>query len=80
MRRIAILAAFVAMLATPALAQSKAEIQKLNDQWAAALNKGDAAAGLAKGEEPPGLDAAAQRVRAMSRVTPREMPVERVLA
>jgi hypothetical protein len=40
----------------------------------------DAAAGLAKGEEPPGLDAAAQRVRAMSRVTPREMPVESVLA
>jgi hypothetical protein len=40
----------------------------------------DAAAGLAKGEEPPGLGAAAQRVRAMSRVTPREMPVESVLA
>lgn len=27
-----------------ALAQSKADIQKLNDQWAAAFNKGDAAA------------------------------------
>jgi phenylpropionate dioxygenase-like ring-hydroxylating dioxygenase large terminal subunit len=39
----------------------------------------DAALGLAKGEEPPGLDPAAQRVRAMSRVTPREMPVEQVL-
>ena len=44
MRRIAILAAVFAILATPALAQSKAEIQKLNDQWAAALNKGDSAA------------------------------------
>jgi phthalate 4,5-dioxygenase oxygenase subunit len=40
----------------------------------------DAAAGLAKGEEPPGLDPAAQRLRALSRVTPREMPVEKVLA
>jgi phenylpropionate dioxygenase-like ring-hydroxylating dioxygenase large terminal subunit len=40
----------------------------------------DAAAGLAKGEEPPGLEPAAQRLRAMSRVTPREMPVEEVLA
>jgi nitrite reductase/ring-hydroxylating ferredoxin subunit len=40
----------------------------------------DAAAGLAKGEEPPGLDPAAQRLRALSRVTPREMPVEEVLA
>ena len=40
----------------------------------------DAANGLAGGETPPGLDRAAQRVRAMSRVTPREMPVEEVLA
>jgi len=40
----------------------------------------DAAAALAKGEEPPGLDPAAQRVRALSRVTPRDMPVEKVLA
>jgi len=40
----------------------------------------DAAAALAKGEEPPGLDPAVQRVRAMSRVTPRNMPVEEVLA
>ncbi|HZE61272.1 MAG TPA: Rieske 2Fe-2S domain-containing protein [Burkholderiales bacterium] len=40
----------------------------------------DAAAALARGEEPPGLEAAAQRVRALSRVTPRESPVEQVLA
>jgi uncharacterized protein (TIGR02246 family) len=34
---------FVA-LAVPALAQSKAAIQKLEDQWGTAFNKGDAAA------------------------------------
>jgi uncharacterized protein (TIGR02246 family) len=32
------------LFAAPALAQSKAAIQKLDDQWAAAFNKGDAAA------------------------------------
>lgn len=31
-------------LAAPALAQSKVAIQKLEDQWGAAFNKGDAAA------------------------------------
>jgi ketosteroid isomerase-like protein len=31
-------------LAVPALAQSKPEMQKLNDKWAEAFNKGDAAA------------------------------------
>ena len=35
--------AFLAFVA-PALAQSKAAIQKLEDQWGAAFNKGDAAA------------------------------------
>ena len=44
MRRTAILAVCFVLLATPALAQSKAAIQKLNDEWAAAFNKGDAAA------------------------------------
>ena len=44
MRRIAILALCLGLLSAPALAQSKAAIQKLNDQWAAAFNKGDAAA------------------------------------
>jgi uncharacterized protein (TIGR02246 family) len=44
MRRMMILVAFLALAATPALAQSKAAIQKLEDQWAAAFNKGDAAA------------------------------------
>ena len=38
------LAVCVGLFASPALAQSKAEIQQLNDQWAAAFNKGDAAA------------------------------------
>jgi len=44
MRRIAILAICLGLLSAPALAQTKAAIQKLNDQWAAAFNKGDAAA------------------------------------
>ena len=42
--RVAMIAALLGLLAGPALAQSKAAIQKLNDQWAAAFNKGDAAA------------------------------------
>jgi uncharacterized protein (TIGR02246 family) len=45
----------------PALAQSVAAIQKLNDQWTAAFNKGDAAAVAAMYESdayvlPPGHD------------------------
>jgi phenylpropionate dioxygenase-like ring-hydroxylating dioxygenase large terminal subunit len=40
----------------------------------------EAASAVARGEDPPGLQAAAQRVRAMSRVAPRAMPVEEVLA
>ena len=44
MRRIAILAICLGLFAGPALAQSKAAIQKLEDQWGAAFNKGDAAA------------------------------------
>ena len=38
------LAVIIGLCASPALAQSKAEIQQLNDQWAAAFAKGDAAA------------------------------------
>jgi uncharacterized protein (TIGR02246 family) len=38
------LAVCLGPFAPPALAQSKAAIQKLNDQWAAAFNNGDAAA------------------------------------
>ena len=38
------LAVCLGLFASPAVAQSKADIQKLNDQWAAAFNKGDAAA------------------------------------
>jgi uncharacterized protein (TIGR02246 family) len=37
-------AAVLIMAAVPAMAQSKAAIQKLEDQWGAAFNKGDAAA------------------------------------
>jgi len=44
MRRITFLAVCFGLLAAPALAQSKAEIQQLNDRWTAAFNKGDAAA------------------------------------
>ena len=44
---------------SPALAQNKAPIEKLNDVWTAAFNKGDAAAGAALYTEdayvlPPG--------------------------
>ena len=42
--RMILLAGLMLVAAAPALAQSKAEIQKLNDQWADAFNKGDAAA------------------------------------
>lgn len=45
MRRIALALACL-LAATPALAQSKPTIQKLNDEWADAFNRGDAA-GLA---------------------------------
>jgi uncharacterized protein (TIGR02246 family) len=44
MQRIAILAVCLGLFGAPAMAQSKAEIQKLNDQFVAAFNKGDAAA------------------------------------
>jgi uncharacterized protein (TIGR02246 family) len=39
-----LLAAGLALCGLPALAQSKVAIQKLEDQWGAAFNKGDAAA------------------------------------
>jgi hypothetical protein len=40
----------------------------------------DAAQALAKGEQPPGREPATQRVRALSRVAARDLPVEEVLA
>ena len=43
MRRFTLLALCFGLLTTPALAQTTAQIQKLNDQWMA-FNKGDAAA------------------------------------
>jgi len=44
MRRMAISAVLLTLAAMPAMAQSKAAIQKASDQWSAAFNKGDAAA------------------------------------
>src|ERR1700738_3677114 len=44
MRRFTLLALCFGLLTTPALAQTTAQIQKLNDQWMAAFNKGVAAA------------------------------------
>ena len=44
MRRVVILAICLALLTTPALAQTKSMIQQLNGEWMAAFNKGDAAA------------------------------------
>ena len=44
MRRFTLLALCFGLLTTPALAQTTAQIRKLNDQWMAAFNKGDAAA------------------------------------
>ena len=44
MRRALLLAAGLMLLAAPAWAQAKSTIQKLDDQFAAALNRGDAAA------------------------------------
>jgi uncharacterized protein (TIGR02246 family) len=44
MRRFTLLVLCFGLLTTPALAQTTAQIQKLNDQWMAAFNKGDAAA------------------------------------
>lgn len=43
-RRIALLAVAFALTAVPALAQTKATIQKLENQWANAINTGDIAA------------------------------------
>ena len=44
MRRIVVATVCLVLAAAPALAQSKAVIQKLNDQWGDAFNRGDAAA------------------------------------
>lgn len=40
--RTALAAVALVLLTAPALAQTKAAIQKLNDEWAATFNKGDA--------------------------------------
>ena len=44
MWRILVIVAGLGLGAAPALAQNKATIEKLNDAWTAAFNKGDAAA------------------------------------
>lgn len=62
MLRIVIFASWIMILAvTPAFAQSKAMIQSLDDKWAEAFNKGDAAAVAAMYTQdayvlPPGAD------------------------
>ena len=59
--RTALITAAALFCAVPAWAQSKAAIQKLEDQWAAAFNKGDASAVAAMYTEdafvlPPGAE------------------------
>src|SRR5215469_6699253 len=44
MWRMAVIVGCLSFAAMPALGQSKATIQQLNDAWSAAFNKGDAAA------------------------------------
>ncbi|MGC2199122.1 MAG: SgcJ/EcaC family oxidoreductase [Stellaceae bacterium] len=61
MWRIVVLVALIGLGSASALAQEKAAIQKLNDAWTAAFNKGDAAAVAAMYAEdayvlPPGAD------------------------
>ncbi len=61
MRRIMLAAVCLGVLAGPAGAQDKATIDKLNEQFAAAFNKGDSAAVAAMYTEdavllPPGAD------------------------
>jgi len=61
MSRIAMLAVCLILVAWPAAAQSKAIIQKADDRWAEAFNKGDAAALAAMYTEdayalPPGAE------------------------
>jgi uncharacterized protein (TIGR02246 family) len=61
MRRILWLVGCLTLAVTPAFAQDKATIQKLNDAWTAAFNKADAAAVAAFYAEdafllPPGAD------------------------
>jgi uncharacterized protein (TIGR02246 family) len=61
MVRFAIALGWLALAAAPALAQDKATIEKLNEAWTAAFNKGDAAAVAAMYTEdayvlPPGAE------------------------
>ena len=61
MRNFAVVAGCLILGAAPAVAQDKATIEKLNDAWTAAFNKGDAAAVAATYTEdayvlPPGAE------------------------
>src|SRR5262245_45209911 len=61
MLRIAMIAGYLVLGTVPALAQDKGTIQKLNDAWTAAFNKGDAATVAAMYAEdayvlPPGAE------------------------
>ena len=60
------LAGCLALCCAPAFAQSKAAIQKLDDVWAAAFNKGDFAALASMYDDqayvlPPGADMIKER-------------------
>ena len=66
MLRTAFVPGCLALGAVPALAQDKPTIERLNDAWTAAFNKGDAAAVAALYTEdahvlPPGASRAAPR-------------------
>jgi uncharacterized protein (TIGR02246 family) len=61
MWRLAVIIGYLAFGAAPVFGQEKAAIEKLNDAWAAAFNKGDAAAVAAMYAEdayvlPPGAE------------------------
>ena len=61
MRNFAVVAGCLILGAAPAVAQDKATIERLNDAWTAAFNKGDAAAVAAMYTEdayvlPPGAE------------------------
>jgi uncharacterized protein (TIGR02246 family) len=61
MWRLAAIVGYLILCAAPALAQDKATIERLNDAWMAAFNRGDAAAVAAMYAEdayvlPPGAD------------------------
>jgi uncharacterized protein (TIGR02246 family) len=67
-KRVIVMLTCLMLAAAPALAQNKAKMQKLNDRWADAFNKGDAAAVAAMyTADAYVLPAGAQMIEAMWR-------------